>query len=214
MSDVEHRASHVRASQSVRNRGIVKASVTLATFALLSAAAAGAHATVMVEVQIEDMIRDADVIVHGVIERSDVRLSLRAGHSEPQTITRVRVTRWLKGQGGARVVIREIGGEMQGRGLRIDGIPRYAVGEEVVVFLTRLERDVYRTYGMAQGKMLVRRGVPGVPTRVVRDLEGIGFARWENGEMQIDEETKRPVPLALDGLVDLVDQVLALGRAR
>lgn len=191
--------------------------VGAAVFALCTIATP-AQATVMVEVPLEDMIRDADAIVIGVVERSGTRLRMTGGELEPHTITTIAVSDWLKSPGAeppGRVTIRERGGEWQDGGRWIAGTPLYRAGEEVLLFL---RKDVemagaFRTYGMVQGKFTVRRGVMDVPTTVIRDLETISFARWTDGQMAV-EHARDAGPMQLDNLRQLVSQILSLGRVR
>lgn len=188
--------------------------VALLAAALAWSIGAPARATVMVEVAVEDMIRDADAIVHGVVARSGTRMVFHEGSLEPHTFTTLRVTRWLKGEGGPTVEIDELGGVFQGGGRVIDGTPEYAVGEEVVVFLERRpDRPGYRTYAMVQGKFSVQRGAPGVPSFVRRDLEAVGFARWTGGQMQVVAGREQPA-MQLEPFFDLIRDVSAYGGAR
>lgn len=179
--------------------------MTRKTFPALAIAAAigtvllAAHpvrATVMVEFALEDMIRDADAVVRGVVERSSVRMDLRTGQLEPWTITRVRTSAWLKSSSrapqGDIVEVEELGGVWNGGGSWIDGTPRYRVNEEVVVLLKRDREGHLRTHGMVQGKFVVLRGAPGVATVMVRDLSSVGFARWVDGQMTIAQRTADP----------------------
>ena len=173
--------------------------------------APGARATVMVEVAIEDMIAEADAIVLARVIGNGGQVHLVANGLEPHTVTRLRVSRWLKGNpasapatgdgdspttaalgshpfGEPEVVrIRELGGELPGGGAIIDGTPQYRLGEEVLVFLRRDQEmpGAYHTYGMAQGKFTVMRGVPGQATTVQRDLGHLSFAQWRNGTMEV-----------------------------
>ncbi len=185
------------------SRSRTLSAVVLVTLALLFTAAmlsraVPARATVMVEVSLEDMARDADAIARGTITRTGVRMEFEGGRLEPYSSSELRVSEWLAGGAGDRLVIRERGGEWQGGGHWIDGTPRYRVGEEVIVFLRRdpEQTDRYRTYAMAQGKFVVLRGVPGSSGQVRRDLEGMSFARWAGGGMLLDP-AEAPV-MALD----------------
>jgi len=173
--------------------------------ALLLSVPASASATVMVEVPIEDMARDADAIVLGQVVRSEVRLVIDPARGAlPHTFTTVRVTEWIAGSGGATVTIDELGGELQGEGLAIAGTPAYGVGEEVLVFLERADGRL-RTYAMAQGRFEVRRGIGGVPDMLVRDLSDVAFVRWGQGAMSVGHATDQPV--ALETFVDYVRRI-------
>lgn len=166
---------------------------TLVVLALASVLGLAQHAraTVMVEVPLESLVRDSDAIVVGVVEHVGVRLQIRGEHSEPHTITTLRVREWIKGSGDELVRIDEIGGVLpDGRGgLAIAGMPSYEVGEEVVLFLrgcAECGRGMLRTYAMEQGHFTIRRGVPGVDDLVSRDLSAIGFASWARGPMEVE----------------------------
>jgi len=179
----------------------------LAAVMLLAAGLWGssAEATVMVELTLEDMARDAVAIVHGRVVSSSGHLAIRDGSAEPYTVTTLEAIEWIKGPGGESVTLREIGGELPGNrgGMAIDGVPNYAVGEEVVVFLEDDPRaGFYRTYGMVQGKFVVLHGTPGVPDTVVRDAEAVSFARWSEGEMIVQRGDRQA--MALETFLDAV----------
>lgn len=188
-------------------RKMFLASTVVAALVTALAAARPARATVMVELGLEDMIRDADAVVRGVVEHNAVRMDLRTGQLSPWTITRVRTSSWLKSSAGAPeatlVEIEELGGVWNRGGSWIDGTPRYRVNEEVVVILKRDREGHLRTLGMVQGKFVVRRGVPGVQTLLTRDLSSIGFARWVDGQMTIGQPNAGPA-IAFDDFAALV----------
>lgn len=159
----------------------------------------------MVEVPIEDMARDADAIVLGRVEHTEVRIVVDPVRgTEPRTLTRIRVNDWIAGSGGSTVTVEELGGEVQGQGLVISGTPQYRVGEEVVVFLERADGRL-RTYAMAQGRFEIRRGIGGVPDQLIRDLSGVSFATWRNGSMGVDHGHDAPV--SLDSFVVYVRRI-------
>jgi hypothetical protein len=170
---------------------------TAAVAALIAACglASTAYATVMVEVPLDELIQRADTIVHGMVVQSSVRVAMtQNGTLEPQTITTIRPIEWIAGEGGDTVTIRELGGAWQGGVLRYEGTPDYRVGEEVIVFLERRPEAPHdlRTMAMVQGKFVVRHGVPGVPASVARDLEGIAFYRWIDGQQRVSAPGRDP----------------------
>ncbi len=167
-----------------------------------------ASATVMIEYTLEEIVRDADTIVHATVVRSEVRMEMAADSFAPETVTTLRVHEWIAGAGGDEVQLREHGGVWQGGGLRFDGIPTYAPGEEVVLFLERRPEAPYdlRTYGMVQGKFIVLHGLGDVPTTVRRDLSGISFARWSEGRQTVREPGAQPA-MQLDNFLDHVRRI-------
>lgn len=156
---------------------------------LLALLSVPAFATIMVEVPLEDMVADCQGVVRATVVHSGVQINMREGGTELTTISTLRVDEWLVGEGDPRIRIREIGGENSRGGMRIAGTPRYQRGEEVIVVLDRDadgHREYFRTYGLAQGKFTVLRGVPGMPAVVMRDADAVGFATWLGGEMTIE----------------------------
>lgn len=185
--------------------------------AVLSLVTAGASATVMVELTLEELIGGADAIVHATVTESRVRMAVSDESMRPETLTTFRVHEWIAGPGGDTVQIRELGGVYQGGGLRIDGTPTYAVGDEVVLFLERRPESPHdlRTLGMVQGKFMVRHGLGGVPSTVRRDLSSVAFVRWSEGRQTIRHPNDQPV-MRLDLFLDYVRQARAdlVGGAR
>lgn len=168
-----------------------------------------ASATVMEEATFEELAAEAHVIAIGTVERVDVRMLVGPEGIEPNSFTTVRVSRYLKGAGGDRVSIRELGGTWQGGGRRIDGVPIYRPGEEVLVFLVRHPESAndYRTHGMVQGKFTITRGVGSAPDTLRRDLGGIGFARFAGNQMRVEHPDSDPT-FQLGEFVAFLEHVL------
>jgi hypothetical protein len=179
---------------------------------------APADATVMIEVPMERLVAESDLVVHGRVRSVGTRLAPNAeGHLEPHTISVVSTLEVLAGvPRGSELVIDELGGEVQGRAMRIAGTPEYRRDEEVVVFLRALPDGSYRTYAMAQGAFEVLPSLVGAERVVVRDTRAISMVRWaSNGSMQLDHGARREMPLRvfLDYLRGL-DALLDDGGAR
>ena len=182
---------------------------------VLGAVASSASATVMVEIALEDMIRDSVAIVHGRVIHSGTQMVIGDGTMDPHTVTTLEVDRWLKGDSDATtVLIRELGGTYgrngRGGGMWIDGTPRYQVGEEVIVFLgyDPDDPDYFRTMQLAQGKFVVIHGVGGAPAAVARDTAAIAFAEWTNGRMTLRHGGRDMIELQT--FVDLIRNVIEI----
>lgn len=179
---------------------------------LLALLSVPALATIMVEIPFEEMVVSSQGVVRATVLRSGVQLNISDSGNELTTISTLRVDEWLVGEGGDEILIREIGGETARGGMRIAGTPRYLPGEEVVVFLDR-DADGYRRYfrtlGLIQGKFTILRGVPGMPTVVMRDADAVGFATWVRGEMQIEHGGETVI-----GLTEFEQHVRQAGALR
>jgi len=187
---------------------IRRGALALLTLALL-ALVTPAYATVMVEIPIEELIASSDAIVHAHVLRTGAQLETFEGHLEAHTIAELRIDEWLRGTGGERALIDEIGGTVEGNGSWIDGTPRYRDGEEVVVFLRRLPSGAYRTVGMEQGRFDVVHTVTasGARTVVERDTSTLAFAAWVNGAMQVRDGALSPA-VDYDSFVGFVTSVV------
>ncbi|MBN8610783.1 MAG: hypothetical protein J0L92_09380 [Deltaproteobacteria bacterium] len=187
--------------------------VAVGGLAIVTGTATNARATVMVEVPFDRLAREADVIVHGRVLRTGSRLVMDGSGAMPHTLTELDVFEPIKGEPGARIVIDELGGEVQGHGTWIEGTPRFRRGEECIVFLRALPDGSFRTYAMAQGHFEVRPGVTGVAPTVVRDTSAMGLVSWVRDTMTIQPGRVASMPLAafLDYVRDLAE---ATGGAR
>lgn len=140
---------------------------SVAALVLALGLAGPADATTMRALDLDALVGSADVIVFG---------TAGAGHTVARgkrfvTLTPLVPARVVKGEVSGEVVVETPGGRVGPIGQRVAGSARFAEGERVVVFLTRLEDGRYRVRGMAQGKLTVTEGEGG--GRVARDLSGL-----------------------------------------
>ena len=98
-------------------------------------------------------IEGSDVILVGRV--ADSRAHWSTDRSVILTDTEILVDDVWKGSvEGNRVVVQALGGSVDGIELEVDGSPALAVGERVVLFLTR-QGDLFTTWGMKYGKLAV-----------------------------------------------------------
>src|SRR5262249_21744048 len=81
-----------------------------------------------------------------------------------------------RGACGASVTVRQLGGELGGRGTAVEGAARFAAGDEVLLFLRPRSDGTFAPVGMVQGVFRVERDAGGGVAAYVRDLRGVGFA--------------------------------------
>jgi hypothetical protein len=93
--------------------------------------------------------------------------------------------------------------------MRVAGTPEYQRGERVLVFLRKDPLGRYRTYGMAQGRFVLRAAVDG-PTLAIRDMADVGLAHWSGGQMQVAHGGVEE--LALDDLLARVNAAVGARR--
>jgi hypothetical protein len=153
---------------------------------LLALAPSVVGATSLLRLELPSLARQADAIVHGRVR--DVRSRWSSGHLRIVTEVSIDVLDAWKGRPGSSVLLVQPGGEVDGLGQRIEGLPRFAPSEEVVVFLAR-QGGVFSVTGMAQGKFRVERSSDGAAVFAVPEpLEGAAL---------LDPVSRRPAQTAL-----------------
>src|SRR5262249_46122134 len=100
-------------------------------------------------------VRSTDVVAAGDRVYTDATLDVSA---------------CLKGACPSTLTVRQLGGELDGRGVAIEGAPRLVDGAEVVLFLRPRRDGAFGVVGMAQGAFAVEKG-----GTLARDLRGLRF---------------------------------------
>lgn len=141
-----------------------------AACALLALASVPAHAATVLGVGTADLASQSDFIFHGkVVEKW---AAAGPGNGTIVTYLRFSVSDVLKGASGREsVVLGFLGGSLNGRTMRIEGMKIPAIGEEGVFFVERLARlQVHPLFGWDQGRFLVRSDAQGRKTVYTHDL--------------------------------------------
>jgi hypothetical protein len=116
---------------------------------------ASVSATVEVPVEFGEMVQGSQLVVHGRVV--DVRGQQTGDRRSIETIVTVAVGDAFKGRPGDTVTFRLPGGEV-GRYRRvIVGVPRFASGDEVIVFLRGGPPALPTVFGLSQGLYRVAR---------------------------------------------------------
>ena len=117
-----------------------------------------ATATSVLPVSLQRMAQTAEMIFHGTAIGNEVRLDPASGRVA--TYTSFKVIEVIKGNPGATHTIKQIGGQLPGSNVRlmIHGVPRFAVGEEYVIFLPKASSLGFASpIGLSQGKFDIRK---------------------------------------------------------
>jgi hypothetical protein len=133
--------------------------------------AADAWATRVRPFPLPAMVRDAHAIVRGEVIDEEVVFDPAWG--QVYTHSSVRVDEVLQGRErvGEVIVVRQIGGELDGLSREVVGTARLHIGAEVVLF-ARTDGAFHYLIGMAQGVYAVDRSVPG-RVSLIRSLGGL-----------------------------------------
>lgn len=121
----------------------------------------GAHGTTMKRLGISELTKASSHVVYCTVRT--IKSSWNEGKTSITTDIELDVSEVVKGTiHESTIVLKMLGGKMDGRTTMVVGAPSFEVGEEVVLFLKILdkqnvaERDRYRLVGLAQGKFSVQ----------------------------------------------------------
>jgi len=139
--------------------------------ALIALAAPTVFAATFVVPPDREMVRRAPAIVRGNVLDSFSELT---ASGSIQTITEVRITEVLKGSllSGSLVRVASIGGALGSRALVVPGSPKFADGEDVLLFLTPGRDGTWSTVDLTLGKFTRAVSTRG-DTLLVRDDQEI-----------------------------------------
>ena len=132
--------------------------VTTPIFLILLFCSLQVAATSVLPVSLQRMASTAETIFHGTAINNEVRLDPASGRVA--TYTTFKVIEVIKGNPGATHTIKQIGGQLPGSHVRqvIHGVPRFAAGEEYVVFLPKASSLGFASpIGLSQGKFDIRK---------------------------------------------------------
>lgn len=171
--------------------------LTLGVISLCFVPLAPTSAAVGEGLTLSELTARADEIVVARAVRSESR------YEGGQIVTETELERIETIRGDARAPLRLVapGGVVGPVGMRVEGSPRIAVGEEAVVFARRSSRGV-RAVGMSQGVFPVRRR--GGRPFVHPSGEGIVLVRRDAQGRLAHVEPPIAAPMALDEFLALV----------
>ena len=129
---------------------------SLILVALLLSLAVPMSASQFVDMAFDDVAREASLIVRGQVV--DTWSAWNSSHDVIFTYATVRVSRYFGEVAGPdTVMVREVGGTVDGYTQEAIGFPAIRRGENVVLFLSQWEDSSdYRIHAYNQGKYLVR----------------------------------------------------------
>jgi hypothetical protein len=156
------------------------------------------YATTVRALSEPEMVRAAAAIVRGVVTEVRVR---RNAKGVIVTDVVIRTEELLKAEASVpNVTLTQLGGTLDGVTLHLPGNNRYAVGEEVLVFLERNDEG-FVELGVGAGKYRVSREARGA--WVERELGAIGFVHVDGQRAEVVP----PPPSRREPLADLVARI-------
>jgi hypothetical protein len=155
MTRVTAQGSTLKAQCSDLARFAARWALSLGLCALcLGVGASEAAATTLLPATFEDVVNGSQLIVYGRVV--EVRSEMTGGRRSIHSFVTVAVAQALKGNPGATVTFRIPQGQV-GRYRRvIVGAPEFAVGEDVMLFLTGRAPAIPTVFGLNQGVRRLR----------------------------------------------------------
>ena len=113
------------------------------------------NAAVLVHLTLDEMTDQSSAILLGRCVQ--VESTWNAAHTDIVTNNIFEVQEYYKGNLGRRVTITELGGQVDTWVAEYTGLPRFAVGEEAVLFVWTDPHGGHQVLGLTQGKFAVQR---------------------------------------------------------
>ncbi len=145
-----------------------------------------ARAAVLVHMPLDDLIRNAELVVRGKVLSSQPFQHGDDGHIYTRHV--VEVSEYLKGKGEGRVTVVTMGGEMEEVGQLVPGEARLVVGEEAVLCLAAARQD-FVVFNMGQGKFAM--SLEGDDIVLQQQLKGIRFAGQKSAPAAVKMTLKK-----------------------
>jgi hypothetical protein len=139
-------------------------------FLLLALLATGvARATSVIPPSFSELVGRAERVTHGVVTEVRSDWSVQAGFRVIKTWVTVRLEEELKASGTeSSVTLEFLGGRMPEGEMRVEGSPRFQVGEEILVFVAGNGADACPLVGWGHGAFRVAPAPSGGGKHVVR----------------------------------------------
>ena len=136
-----------------------KKKILILTLALLFLLPIAKVEAVMVELSLEQLTRDADLILVGKVESVTSQMT----DGKIFSLATISVESKIKGElepEQSIIVVSFPGGKVGDIGMKVEDSPNYQKDEEVVVFLKKMQGEShFFTVGSSQGKFIIDQGV-------------------------------------------------------
>ena len=137
------------------NRGRIAILVLVALFGAMAVPSGDAGATILIKKNLKQLAAEAELIVVGQVKAT--RSEWYRDTKLIYTHNTIAVSSVLKGKAGESVVVSEPGGTVGDITGVVEGAPKYAIGERVILFCKRDALGLMRTHGMIQGRFAIVR---------------------------------------------------------
>jgi len=175
---------------------------------LLALSALPLSASQFMEVPFDQVVRESAYVVKGTI--GETWSAWDASHEVIFTYATVRVDRYFgESTGPDTLLVREVGGTVDGYTQEAIGFPAIRSGENVVLLLSKWEDSAdFRIHAFNQGKFLVRQRTDGIEV-LVSDPQKQGEGRLHSRDRVTANATVEETGLAIEEFSKMVDDARA-----
>ena len=166
-----------------------------------------ASGTVVVAMTLEDLTRQADIVVLGKCET----IYSEWGPERKDIFTYISILpdQCIKGKEcTSQLLIRQLGGRVGNIGLTVPGTPTFHPDEIVVVFLQMTSSSYYSVIGLSQGKFSVFVNAKDGKSYVKRDLSNIELLRKRDEHFYIEKANAESEQVTLKHFIEKIKPYL------
>jgi hypothetical protein len=121
-------------------------------FALTLALAIAARATSVIPPDFSDLVNGSDYIVRARVKAMTGEIRLRNGHERIYTNVELEVLEVIAGTPPSPLILTMLGGKSGTKELKVAGAPKFAVGNEDILFVQGNGKAVTPLYAMMHGQ--------------------------------------------------------------
>ena len=163
-----------------------------------------ANATVILKMELPELVGRSDVIFVGKVAK--IQSHWNEGRRHIVTDTTFEVEQLVKGKVKlTQVVVRNLGGTVDGLGMWVSGSPTFKLGERAVIFTDQREKHRYVT-GMQQGVYRISLDAATKLPRVRARTNGLALAKRKGASLEL----LRPAPVEPRPLKDFIGDIKQL----
>ena len=133
--------------------------------------AAPTRATTVVPPEFQMLVNDSDYIVHAVTRSVSAEKRTGTGGVAIVTHVELEVIEVVAGTPPAKIILELLGGRVGNEELSVEGMPRFHVGDEDILFVSGNGRTICPLYGMMHGRYSVQKD-PSTARRFVARSDG------------------------------------------
>jgi len=168
-----------------------------------------AFASIVVHLALEDLVRQADLIVLGSCEEKISSWDTK-GKTILTNITIASERCFQASDCPPLIKVRQEGGTVDNVTLTVVGAPQFHKNERVILFLEETSSDDYRVIGLSQGKFTVIHRPRDGKYYVQRDLSTLKFLKKEDNETFAEKPTELRKEAELESFINKIKSYLEL----